>query len=204
MRHGDPMADIYSRKRRSDIMGRIVSKDTLPEVKVRSVLHRMGYRFRIHRKDLPGKPDIVLPKWKTIVFVHGCFWHGHDCCEGHIPKTNSSYWAPKLERNRKRDLENAEKLDKLGWKRIVVWECQTGSLKKLEDRLREAMQTVLGTDDSKGREGRLLDQGSPDAQCNTTASRSLGCSAEPAALTGRSAGTIQGHPRLRQLISRDQ
>lgn len=150
---GDRMADIYSRERRSHIMGRILSKDTLPEVKVRRALHRMGYRFRIHRKDLPGKPDIVLPKWKIVIFVHGCFWHGHDCCEGHIPKTNSSYWAPKLERNRKRDLENAEKLDRLNWKRIVVWECQTGSLKKLEDCLREVMQSVRGTDDSKTRRG---------------------------------------------------
>ena len=165
------MADIYSRKRRSDIMSRIVSKDTLPEIKVRRVLHRMGYRFRINRKDLPGKPDIVLPKWKTVVFVHGCFWHGHDCCEGHIPKTNWSYWAPKLERNRKRDLENADKLDKLDWKRIVVWECQTGSLKKLEDRLRKAMHSVMGTVDLIDGEGRLSGHGSPDAQCNTTPSR---------------------------------
>ena len=89
------MADMYSKEKRSEIMGRIVAKNTLPEVRVRSVLHRMGYRFRIHRKDLPGKPDIVLPKWKTVILVHGCFWHGHDCCEGHTPKTNSAYWGPK-------------------------------------------------------------------------------------------------------------
>ncbi len=146
-------------------MGRIVSKDTLPEVRVRSVLHRMGYRFRLHRMNLPGKPDIVLPKWKTVIFVHGCFWHDHNCCEGHIPKSNTSYWALKLERNRTRDLENAEKLKKLGWKRIVVWECQTGSLKKLEDRLREAMQSAQAEDSSLDKDESLTDQMAPDLQC---------------------------------------
>ena len=136
------MVDIYDEERRSEIMSRIVSKDTLPEVRVRKALHRLGFRFRLHRKDLPGKPDIVLPKWRTVIFVHGCFWHGHDCCEGHIPKSNTAYWAPKLERNRKRDAEKAEKLKTLGWHRIIIWECQTYSLRKLEDRLREAMGTI--------------------------------------------------------------
>jgi DNA mismatch endonuclease (patch repair protein) len=134
------MTDIYSKGRRSEIMGRITSQDTRPEVRVRSVLHRMGFRFRLHRKDLPGKPDVVLPKWHVVVLVHGCFWHGHEnCCEGHVPKTNSAYWAPKLERNRRRDAENAARLQQLGWKRIVIWECQTYSLAKLEGRLREAL-----------------------------------------------------------------
>lgn len=136
------MPDIYSEEKRSQIMSRIVSKDTLPEVRTRSVLHRMGYRFRIHRKNLPGKPDIVLPKWHTVIWVHGCFWHGHDCCEGHLPKSNSTYWEPKLKRNRQRDLENADKLMQLGWKQIVIWECQTGSDEKLEDRLRDELNRV--------------------------------------------------------------
>lgn len=136
------MADLYSKDKRSEIMGRIVSKDTLPEVRVRSVLHRMGYRFRVHSKDLPGKPDVVLPKWKTVILVHGCFWHGHDCCEGRIPKSNTGYWVPKLARNKQRDIENAEKLKQLGWNRIVIWECQTGSPAKLEERLRVAMLSV--------------------------------------------------------------
>jgi DNA mismatch endonuclease, patch repair protein len=103
----------------------------------------MGYRFRLHRKDLPGRPDIVLPKWRVVVLVHGCFWHGHDCCEGHIPKSNAAYWEPKLERNRRRDLENAEKLKNLGWKIIVIWECQAYSLAKLEDHLRAEMSALL-------------------------------------------------------------
>ena len=144
------MSDIYSKKRRSEIMGRITSKNTSPELRDRSVLHRMGYRFRLHRKDLPGKPDIVLPKWELVVFVHGCFWHGHDCCEGHIPKSNSAYWGPKLERNRERDIENAEKLAQLGWKRLVIWECQTGNLKKLEECLKEAVN--LAQDCHQGKE----------------------------------------------------
>src|SRR5436309_444112 len=104
-RRRDAMADIVSKRRRSEVMRRITSTDTRPEVLVRRVLHRMGFRFRLHQKDLPGKPDIVLPKWRTVILVHGCFWHGHDCCEGHLPKTNTDYWAPKLERNRRRDEE---------------------------------------------------------------------------------------------------
>ncbi len=87
-----------------------------------------------------GKPDVVLPKWRVAVLVYGCFWHGHDaCCEGHVPKSNVTYWATKLERNRQRDAVNAEKLQRLGWKRIVIWECQTYSLAKLEGHLREAL-----------------------------------------------------------------
>jgi len=134
------MADMYSKKKRSEIMAAVNSQDTRPEVRVRRVLHRMGYRFRLHKKDLPGRPDIVLPKWRIVVLVHGCFWHGHDCCEGHIPKSNAAYWAPKLERNLQRDRENAESLRMLGWKIIVIWECQTYSLKKLEERMRAAMR----------------------------------------------------------------
>jgi len=134
------MTDIYSKKRRSEIMSRIVSRDTRPEIRVRSVLHRMGFRFRLHRNDLPGKPDLVLPKWRIVVLVHGCFWHGHEnCCEGHLPKTNGAYWAPKLEKNRRRDIENAVMLERRGWKRIVIWECQTYSLAKLEGHLRHAL-----------------------------------------------------------------
>src|SRR5262249_23718947 len=147
---------------------RIVSRDTRPEVRVRSVLHRMGFRFRLCRKDLPGKPDVVLPKWQVVVLVHGCFWHGHEnCCEGHTPKTNSAYWAQKLERNRRRDAENAEALQLLGWKRIVIWECQTYSLAKLEGRLREALQAAGVGDWPTEAEERLLEQ-PPDAECHQT------------------------------------
>lgn len=127
------MADLYSKERRSEIMSRIRAKDTVPEVRVRQVLHRMGYRFRLHRKDLPGKPDIVLPKWRTVIHVHGCFWHGHTCCEGgRMPKTNRGYWLPKLKRNTRRDAEHSAGLERLGWNQIVIWECETGSSERLE------------------------------------------------------------------------
>jgi DNA mismatch endonuclease (patch repair protein) len=100
----------------------------------------MGFRFRLHRKNLPGKPDVVLPKWLAVVFVHGCFWHGHEnCCEGHVPKTNNLYWATKLEKNRQRDIENAALIKELGWKQIVIWECQTYSLTRIEECLHGAL-----------------------------------------------------------------
>ncbi len=139
------MADMYSSVKRSEIMRSITSRSTEPEIRVRRVLHRLGYRFRLHRQDLPGKPDIVLPRWKVAIFVHGCFWHGHDCCEGHIPKSNVGYWAPKLERNRQRDAENLAKLLQLGWAPLVVWECQTYSLPKLAGRVSDAMTKVSAT-----------------------------------------------------------
>lgn len=134
------MTDIYSKRHRSQIMRSIRCRDTRPEVRVRRVLHRMGFRFRISPPELPGKPDIVLPKWRVVVLVHGCFWHGHrGCCEGHLPKSNLAYWQPKLARNRTRDAKNAKLLRKLGWNRIVIWECQTYSLAKLETRMRKAL-----------------------------------------------------------------
>ncbi len=119
--------DIYTKEKRSEIMKKIKSKDTGPEKKVRSLLHSLGYRFRLHRKDLPGKPDIVLPKYKTVIFVHGCFWHGHEdknCKYANKPKTNEQFWNNKFTYNKNRDLENEKILLHLGWKVIVIWECQ--------------------------------------------------------------------------------
>jgi DNA mismatch endonuclease (patch repair protein) len=128
----------------------------------------MGYWFRLHRRDLPGRPDVVLPKWRTVILVHGCFWHGHaGCCEGHVPKSNLGYWAPKLKRNLERDRENAEKPRLLGWHRVVVWECQTDNLKTLEERLREAMRPVRAEAESRERKAGLDDQHSPGEQCQT-------------------------------------
>lgn len=117
--------DIWSKKKRSKVMSKIRSKDTKPELMLRSLLHKAGYRFRVHRKDLPGNPDIVLPKYNTIIFVHGCFWHYHeDCREGRIPDTNTKFWKEKLERNVERDKKNQERLKKAGWDVLVVWECK--------------------------------------------------------------------------------
>jgi len=119
------MTDHLSKEKRSWNMSRIRSKDTKPELIVRSLLHRMGYRFRLHRKDLPGKPDIVLPKYKTAIFIHGCFWHGHkNCKRGNIPKSNKEYWISKITKNIERDRKNILKLKKANWKVIKIWECE--------------------------------------------------------------------------------
>jgi DNA mismatch endonuclease (patch repair protein) len=141
-----PMADKLSAKRRSWNMSRIRSRDTNPEFAVRRVLHQMGYRFRLHRSDLPGKPDVVLPKHRIAVFVHGCFWHQHpgciDCSE---PKTHATYWRPKLLANVQRDRRHRRRLRSLGWLPIVIWECQTKKNKHLHDRLRRALNSKIDT-----------------------------------------------------------
>lgn len=106
-------------------MSKIRSKNTKPEIILRSALHQHGYRFRIHKKDLPGKPDIVLPKHNTVIFVHGCFWHYHeDCREGRIPDTNSKFWKEKLSKNVERDKRHQKQCKDLGWRVMVVWECE--------------------------------------------------------------------------------
>lgn len=119
------MADTFSSDKRSWVMSKIRSGNTSPEKLVRSFLHAKGFRFRLHRKDLPGKPDIVLPRFKTVIFVHGCFWHQCPHCKGgRLPKSNLSYWEPKLEKNQNRDKKNTLELKKLGWKVITIWACQ--------------------------------------------------------------------------------
>lgn len=128
-------------KRRSKNMSRIRSTDTKPEMLVRSMLHKAGYRFRLHRKDLPGKPDITLPGRHKAVFVHGCFWHQHPGCrEGRLPRSHQDYWMPKLERNCARDSKVREQLQQAGWDVMVVWECEVGAdgiLQRLEKFLDE-------------------------------------------------------------------
>lgn len=130
------MADTVSREKRSWIMSRIRSRDTKPEIAVRSMLHRMGYRFTVNgprNKKLPGKPDIVLPKWGTVVFVHGCFWHGHPRCPiFRLPKTRRQWWKDKIERNRQRDAKNEQALKDLGWNVVVVRECELANKARQE------------------------------------------------------------------------
>ncbi|TXH13736.1 MAG: DNA mismatch endonuclease Vsr [Gammaproteobacteria bacterium] len=118
------MADRLSPEARSRLMKRVKQKNTAPEKLVRSLLHRLGYRFRIHRKDLPGTPDIVLPSRRVAIFVHGCFWHGHDCRRGRAPASNLEYWGPKIASNRDRDSRKAAALVSAGWRVVVVWECE--------------------------------------------------------------------------------
>lgn len=118
------MADNRSQASRSALMARIGQKDTEPEIAVRKMLHAMGYRFRLHRKDLPGKPDIVLPGRRKAIFVHGCFWHGHDCRKGRLPKSRLEYWTPKIAANAARDERNIAELSALGWQALVIWQCE--------------------------------------------------------------------------------
>ena len=128
------MPDHLSKEKRSWNMSRIKSKNTSPEILVRKYLHKNGFRFRICRKDLPGKPDIVLPKYNTIIFVHGCFWHRHEGCKrATTPKSNTDYWLSKFKRNVERDLDNYNKLNKNGWKVLIIWECEVKNCDKLEN-----------------------------------------------------------------------
>jgi len=117
-------ADHLNKSARSENMRRIRSKNTKPELEVRSFLQKNGYRFRLHKKDLPGKPDIVLAKYKTVIFVHGCFWHQHkNCKRATTPSSNKNYWLPKLKRNQERFIEVKKALVNLKWRVIVMWEC---------------------------------------------------------------------------------
>ena len=137
------MPDTLSPGQRSERMGRIRSKGSGPERRVRRLIHRLGYRFRLHRADLPGTPDLVFPGRRKVIFVHGCFWHRHpdpSCRLARMPKSRQDFWAPKLERNRERDLSNQAALESLGWSYLVLWECELKDSVALENRIR----TFLG------------------------------------------------------------
>jgi DNA mismatch endonuclease, patch repair protein len=129
---------------RSENMRAIRGKDTLPERVVRSLVHRLGYRFRLHRKDLPGKPDLVFPARRKVIFVHGCFWHSHDCKSGLIPNSNQEFWLPKLAGNRLRDTRNIEALAQQGWKALVIWQCELGDDKFVATRIRRFLGSNKG------------------------------------------------------------
>jgi DNA mismatch endonuclease, patch repair protein len=122
-------------------MGRIRSRNTQPELIVRSILHSLGYRFRLHRKDLPGRPDIVLPRHNKVVLVHGCFWHGHTCQLASKPKSNQSYWGPKIHANQIRDARNLEALLRGGWSVLELWECEIRRLEGLAEKLESFMNS---------------------------------------------------------------
>jgi DNA mismatch endonuclease (patch repair protein) len=116
---------------RSALMARIGGKNTVPEITVRRLLHGLGYRFRLHPKNLPGKPDIVFPSRRKVIFVHGCFWHAHGCRIGRPPKSRLDYWLPKLEANRQRDQAKAAELQTMGWTVFTVWQCETKKIDAL-------------------------------------------------------------------------
>lgn len=126
---------------RSERMGRIRAKDTKPELAVRKLVHAMGFRYRLHRRDLPGRPDLAFPGRRKVIFVHGCFWHLHeDCRQYRYPQSRLEFWGPKLEENRRRDHDAQKSLDKLGWKSLVIWECQIRNRPELEAKIRNFLE----------------------------------------------------------------
>lgn len=136
------MADIFSKEKRSKIMSKIKSKGTKPEIILRKKLFAKGFRYRINYKKLPGKPDIVLPKYKTVIFVHGCFWHGHsDCKDSHLPKSNTDFWETKISENKMRDNRNSEALRQMGYNVLIVWECDLTPT-KLNDLLNKIVPSI--------------------------------------------------------------
>lgn len=133
--------DTVSKKKRSWIMSRVRGKNTAPEIAVRSTAHKLGFRFRLHRSDLPGKPDLAFPSRAKAIFVHGCFWHGHRCARGNRePKANGAYWRTKIEKNRERDKRHRRSLRALGWEVLVIWECQIGD----EQKVKKTLKRFLG------------------------------------------------------------
>jgi DNA mismatch endonuclease, patch repair protein len=153
----DIMADSVSKKRRSEIMGLVKNKNTRPEIALRQLLHGMGYRFRLHRGDLPGRPDIVLPKWRTVVFLHGCFWHRHAGCPNtRTPKSKIKFWTKKFDDNVSRDVENQRTLLGMGWRVLVIWECEMQNLDAVASRVRYVMEDRKTCDRSKSSRGRAV------------------------------------------------
>ncbi|MBW2568909.1 MAG: DNA mismatch endonuclease Vsr [Deltaproteobacteria bacterium] len=141
--------DILTKEKRSWNMSRIRSGNTKPELLVRSLLHRMGYRFRLHRKDLPGKPDIVLPKHKAVVFVHGCFWHRHEGCKyAYMPKSRLEFWGTKFKSNVERDRKVKKQLKEKNWRVLVIWECELSNIESIIKKLKDYLNK-----DSTGKNG---------------------------------------------------
>ncbi len=131
------MVDVHTPEQRSHNMAAIRSKNTKPEMAVRRLVHRMGYRFRLHRKDLPGNPDLAFIRQRKVMFVHGCYWHMHRCRFGRVvPRTNAEFWRIKRESNRRRDKANLREIRRLGWDALVIWECQLKDMNALEKKIR--------------------------------------------------------------------
>ncbi len=136
------MTDRIAKEKRRALMARVRSKNTKPEMIVRKMLYSMGYRYRLHRKELPGTPDIVLNGKKKVIFVNGCFWHGHDCKAGrNIPVSRMDYWLPKLQANKKRDQRNISELKHLGWDILIIWECEVKESSSLAYYLSQFMES---------------------------------------------------------------
>lgn len=136
------MVDIVDAATRSRMMAGIRGKNTKPEMAVRQALHHAGFRFRLHRKDLPGKPDIVLPRYKAVIFVHGCFWHGHDCRYFRIPGTRTDFWLGKISQNKSRDARTEEQLRAAGWHVFIIWECWIRDKDAWDSKLFEGLKNL--------------------------------------------------------------
>jgi DNA mismatch endonuclease (patch repair protein) len=134
------MTDVFSKEKRGRIMSRIKGKDTRPEMLVRKRLWAEGFRYRLHRRGLPGKPDLVFPKYRAVIFVHGCFWHAHGCKRSAPPSTRKAFWNAKLQGNRERDARNIAALEEQGWRVLVIWECELKTEKRREETLRHAVR----------------------------------------------------------------
>jgi len=135
------MTDVFSKVKRSEIMRKIKGANTVPEMLVRSMIHRMGYRFRLHSKELPGRPDIVLPKHRKVIFVNGCFWHRHyRCNRATLPDTNKTFWEKKIDRNVERDKEVRKKLRAQGWKVLTIWQCQIKNPTKMRRKIESFLE----------------------------------------------------------------
>lgn len=136
------MADVYNKTKRSQIMARIRGKHTSPEVRLAQLLKELGFKFECHRKDLPGSPDLVLPRRKIALFVNGCFWHGHhNCSRATLPSTNKVFWKTKIEKNKRRDESQRRKLRKMGWSVLTFWTCKSLSLEMLKSRLQRSLSS---------------------------------------------------------------
>lgn len=134
--------DIFDKSKRSQLMAKVKQKNTAPEIIVRKFLFSKGFRYRINVKSLSGTPDIVLSKYKTVIFVHGCFWHGHTCRAGHLPSSNVDYWVTKIEKNIERDNRKINELKKLGWNVVVIWQCEIKALKNREIRFSKLISEI--------------------------------------------------------------
>ena len=144
------MTDVVSSETRSRMMANIKAKDTKPELVIRKILHSRGYRYRLHGKNLPGKPDIVLPKYRAVIFVNGCFWHGHDCHLFKWPKSRVDFWKDKISGNKNRDLKNHLELNIQGWRQLTVWECAIKGKHRLSmDQIIENIEVWLNGNKSK-------------------------------------------------------
>ena len=134
--------DIFDKSKRSQLMAKVKQKNTAPEIIVRKFLFSKGFRYRINVKSLSGTPDIVLSKYKTVIFVDGCFWHGHTCRAGHLPSSNLDYWVTKIEKNIERDNRKINELEKLGWNVVVIWQCEIKALKNREIRFSKLISEI--------------------------------------------------------------